>query len=89
MVVSKSSFGMHSKIVPGLPRSPGHMIQSFSLTVHVSRMEATRNHMAQGPGCMVDASSLQCYGAQATLAQEQLHVAEHCLDEESPLNKFW
>ncbi len=29
----------------------------------------TRNHMARGPGCTVNASSLQCCGTQAILAQ--------------------
>ncbi len=36
---------------------------------------------------MVDGSSLQCYGAQATLAQEQLYAAEHCLEEESTVEE--
>ncbi len=31
---------------------------------------------------MVDASSLQCCDAQATLAQEQSYVVQHCIDEE-------
>ncbi len=43
--------------------------------------------MALGPGCMLDASSLLCCGAQATLAQEQMFVAGHCLDEESTIEE--
>ncbi len=46
-------------------------------------MEATRNHMAQGLSCTVDASSLQYFGAQAALAQEQTYVVKHCFDEKS------
>ncbi len=32
---------------------------------------------------MVDFSTLQCYGVQATLVQEQLNAVMHCLYEES------
>ncbi len=37
---------------------------------------------------MVDASTLQCCGTQATLAQEQPYAVEHCFDEESAVKKF-
>ncbi len=36
---------------------------------------------------MVDALSLQYCGAQAILAQDQLYLAEHCLDEESTIEE--
>ncbi len=55
-------------------RSSGH-------TVHISTTETTRNHVEWGPRCMTDASSYYCCGVQATLAQEQLYVGEHCLGE--------
>ncbi len=38
---------------------------------------------------MADASSLQYYGTQATLAPEQPYVAEHCLDKNPRSKKFW
>ncbi len=44
-------------------------------------METTRNHTVQGLGCMVNASSFQFSGAQATLAQKQPYAAKHCLEE--------
>ncbi len=50
-------------------------------------MGTTRNHTARGPGCLVDASTLQCCGAQATFAQEQPHAAEYYLDEESTVKE--
>ncbi len=35
----------------------------------------------------MDVSSLQHFGIQATLTQEQPYVVEHCLDEESTINE--
>ncbi len=46
-------------------------------------MEITRSHVIQCPGCMVNASSLQYYRAQVTLAQERPYAVEHYLDEKS------
>ncbi len=51
----------------GFPGSPGHLFRSSSRTVHISMTETTINCKAQGPGCTMDASSLQCCGTQATL----------------------
>ncbi len=75
---------MHPKIIWV---SPGHLFQSSSCTVHISRMETTRNHMACGQSCTVDASSLECYSTQATLVQEQPCVNNHCPDVESTVNE--
>ncbi len=35
----------------------------------------------------MDATSLQCCGTQATLAPEQQYASDHCLDEESIVEK--
>ncbi len=48
-------------------------------------MEITRNRTVPGPVCTYDASSLQCCGAQVTLAQEQPYAAEYYLQEESTI----
>ncbi len=66
----------------GFPRSTGYLFRSSRCAVHVSTAKITRNRMKQGPGCTLDASSLQCCSAQAALTQKQPYVAEHCLDEQ-------
>ncbi len=54
-------------------------------TVHVSIIETSRNYTVQDSGCMLAIS--QCCGTQATLTQEQLYAAEHCLDEENAIEE--
>ncbi len=73
----------------GFLGSPGYIFRSSGSAVYISMMKATRNHMVRGPGCMVDALSLRCYGAQATLAQEHPMWLSIVLMKNPSLKKFW
>ncbi len=76
MVFSNFSFRMHPKIV----KVSYHLCICFK----VPAAQFTFQQWKQPEiCCLVDASSFQCCGTQATLAQEQLYATKHCLGEES------
>ncbi len=73
MVVSNSSFRMCPKIIwiSWITWAPASNFWPHSSHFNVGN---TRNHMVWGPSCMADASSFQCCGTQATLAQQQTYL---------------
>ncbi len=72
---------------PKKGKKPAHLFRSSDNAVHVSVMETTRNHTVWGSDCMVDASSLQCCGTQASLAQKEPYVADQFLNEKSVIEE--